>query len=292
MVFLQDAMDMIFHFVDDFVPGVLAGQLETAREVELLRGADSQLAERNERLGRRGDLDDMAEIGDDVGDSGGNDGPPRGEIFEGLGGIDKFSGLVQGEGHEAGRENAGVIRKGLVFAAADPEKIGPAGEMVRVNFGRGADHDDVPMGIGGGEAVNESVIEPLIDDAEIAKNGGSDEGDIGRSREGGGLSFVEMFKLDAAAVEMGVAVKAGLGLVELAAAAKDDMGGGEKLAFADANFRGSKAELGELIHAIVNHRLHVEVADEAGRRHGVVEPMDGAVELAGESGSEFLLEEI
>jgi len=79
---------------------------------------------------------------------------------------------------------------------------------------------------------------------------------------------------------MAVVVVLALALKQFASASEDDVGPSQQFGFAPCQFRRRETKFRKLIHAVVHREPLIHLPGERGDSHGIVEPLDGRVEIA------------
>ena len=162
--------------------------------------------------------------------------------------------------------------------------VGAQRQVGMVDLHHRPDHDDRPFGMGIGDRRDELQVHPLVDDSVEAEPRAADRPLIVGDRvHRAGLG--EMAAVDAGREGVDVGVTVLLRLIEAVAAGEDDVGGVDQLLLEGKELRRGEAEIGELVHAVVDGagRLHVP---REGQHHRRVIPTDERPLLAGQEGVE------
>ena len=271
---LEPLGDQAAHRLGDRVPGVLGRPLPLGRGAALVDAGRGAGRQRDEGGRPVGDEDQVAVVADHVGHRRRDDRLAGGHVLERLGGADPPGRVVQRPGHQADVEALQVAGQLGVAALAEEVELRVPRQRGRVDLDHRADQDDRADARGLGQAGDQVVVEPLVDDAVVAEDRPGQAGQVvgdGRVRvEGAG----EVVGLDGRGEEVDVRVASGLGLVEAAPAREDDVGAGQEPVLGVDEPGGGVLEEGELVHAVVDDDLPGAEPVAVGGEHGRVEPAD------------------
>ena len=159
-------------------------------------------------------------------------------------------------------------------------EVGALRQIGRIDLHDRPEDDDRPIGLRIRESRDEVQIHALVDDSVEAEPRPADAGLVGgpfgdRSR------LVEMGAVDAGGegVDVGVAVL--LGLVEAVAPGEDHVGSLEQLSLERGQLGRGEAEVGQLVHAVVDGAGGLDLPRNGQHHRGVV-PANERAALPGE----------
>ena len=236
----------------------------------------------HEVVGVLGHEDEVAVVADHVADGGRDDRLAGRHVFERLGRADRQGRLVDRPGHDADVEALEVGRQLVVGPLAEVVEVRPAGQRGGVDLDRRPDQHDRADARRVGQAGDQVVVEPLVDDAVIAEDrprqarpGRSGTARLGVERPG------EVAGVDGGGEAVDVRVPVALGLVERPAAGEDDVGPIEEPRLGLDQARRRPGEVGQLVHAVVDDHLARAQPIAISREHRRIEPADQRPAVAG-----------
>ena len=204
----------------------------------------------------------------------------RRHVLQRLGGVDIAGGVVQRERHQAHIETLDQVRQHVVRLLAQPMDVRHLRQLVLLHLYHRAGHHDRGVRKRPRQAGDERIVEPLVDDPEVAEH---------RTRQlrhrGGHLRLrksgtAEVRHVHAATVKLHVVVMAALGFEQLVAAGENHVGIRQQKLLALGDISRSEAEVRQFVHAVVDDSVATEFPQQAGRRHRRIEPLHRILESA------------